>query len=149
MNGTLIAGTALALFLGFTAIVTVWSRRDTLWRHAAVPLLVAGLLVASGAMTEPMGWGKPYALAWRIHGDKLRVRGYKFIRNKAIYVFVDAPNSAAPRLIQIPWRKDIAMLLQKAMRARLLTGADVFLQMDGRTRRVRVEVRTRNRPKKK
>lgn len=98
----------------FAAWLAIWSRRDTIGRHAAVAVFIVGVPIAAAVSVETLGWAKPLWAAYELRGD-FRVIGAKIIVDDVIFAYIDIPSSSEPRAIRIPYSSETASKLQSMM----------------------------------
>lgn len=103
---------AIVCFVGFCALVAVWSRRDLWGRHLAAALFVLGTPAAVLGMVDAQGWAKPLWAAYELNG-KYRVIGTKMVIGQGIYVWLDLPRSLEPRAFSMPWDPQMASKMQE------------------------------------
>ena len=107
----------LALF-AIAAWLTVWSRRDSWVRPAAVVLLLFGMPAIAIAGLQSLGHHRPMSLIWEITSGEYRVLAVKMVQDEAIYIYLDADRSE-PWPVQLPWDNETAKRIQE-----LQEGAD-------------------------
>lgn len=104
-----------ALVLGAYSWALVWSRRDSVLRHVALPAwVILAPALALGSISL-LGWHRPMDLAWYL-SDEYRVLGYKAVADEAIYLYVD--DGGEPMALSIPWDGEKASKLQEMMESR-------------------------------
>jgi hypothetical protein len=109
-----------AVFLVLAAMLTlisVWSRRRLALRAGAVGLLAVTAVVAYTALSDLLSRPKPTGLEF-VHGDtgEAEVLGATLKEGRGIYVWLRLPGLDEPRYYVMPWRRETAEELQKAMR---------------------------------
>ena len=94
-------------------LLSVWSRKDTWLRLTVICVFLLTVPAVTVISSEMLGWHKPIAIAWRLHGLPLRVVNWKFIKDRGIYLYVDM--GGEPRAIVYPWDEDMAKKMQEAI----------------------------------
>lgn len=109
----------LPIFLGLAAIVallaflTIWSRRDTWARPAAVLILLGSIPILAFAYVQSMGFHRPVSLDWFMGKRDLHVLAVKLMQDKAIWLYVDDPERDEPKPLSLPWDDQIADKIAK------------------------------------
>lgn len=91
--------------------VTIWSRRETFIRTAAVMGFMLLTVFIVPMWNETLGWPKPLWGAWQLQGTQT-ILSYKFIPGEAIYLYVDG--SPEPISVVMPWSERAALKIQDA-----------------------------------
>jgi hypothetical protein len=104
---------ALGGILVAAAWLAIWSRRQTMARHVAMLMLVAGLGGVAATGVESAGFPKPIRWAWELNGE-YRVLTAKLVQDTGIYLYVDS-KEMTPRSYSLPWSNEKANQLQKLM----------------------------------
>lgn len=104
---------ALAAILFFLVHATVWSRRGTWARPAAIVILFITLPLFAAAYVESMGFHRPINLAWGLKKAEIQIIGIKLVQDKAIYLYADDPSREEPRPLSLPWSNEVADKLAK------------------------------------
>ena len=100
------------MLLGLT-VATIWSRRNSWVRGAAVIAFVATLPVIAANGFFALSHPAPYQLSI-VPDGKYRVRGVKLVQDKAIYLLLDFGQDA-PRYFSFPWSNKLADEIQRMM----------------------------------
>lgn len=103
---------SVVMLLGL-AVATIWSRKNTWVRGAAVLAFLAGVPVVAGTGFFALSYPASYRLSI-IPDGKYRVRGVKLIQDKAIYLLLDFGQDA-PRYFAFPWSNKLADEIQRIM----------------------------------
>lgn len=106
---------AIVALFGIASWLTVWSRRDTWARPAAVVLFLVAIPVIGGALAESLGRAKPMSIAWEIDSDREYLAlGARMVQDVGIWIWLDT-GDPEPRSYRIPWSNEMANAIQKAM----------------------------------
>lgn len=106
-----------AIFATVTVVIafawlTVWSRRDTSWRHVAVVAAILACPALAAAIVDVLGWHRNIYFDWRLSGDHT-VLAHKAVRGKAVYLYIDTPASVEPHAVYLPWSEKTEKLLEE------------------------------------
>ncbi len=99
-------GVGLAL-----ALTTIWSRRNTWVRGAAVAGWIALMPLVVGSAFFSLSHPAPWMPLVTVPGGEYTVLGAKMVQDVAIYVWLDF-GAAHPRYFALPWNNDTANNLQ-------------------------------------
>lgn len=114
---------ALTILLWLMAVFAIWSRKSSHGRTASWLSFFAMSPAAAGFLVISLGWPTPLLTA---PGGEYDVLGVKMILQRGIYVLLDKGDE--PRYYWLPWNRQMADELQKAMEEKR-EGADVRLTM--------------------
>ncbi len=111
---------ALALLaVGMGAILataTIWSRKNTWVRGAAVAGWVVLMPLVTGAAFFSLGNPAPWVQTINVPGGEYKVLGVKMVQDDAIYVWLDF-GKGHPRYFALPWDNETADRLQALLEA--------------------------------
>lgn len=109
--------TALAV-LGAAVLTTatIWSRRETWVRGAALAGFFVLAPVTGGAVLYALSHPAPYYPAITAPGGEYTVLGVKMVQDEAIYIWLDF-GSDHPRYFALPWNNETANRLQEMLDA--------------------------------
>jgi len=96
------------------AWVTVWSRRQTRWRGAAVLVAVLAVPLTAAAGIEALSYARPLWAMWDMSGQYRVLQG-KLVKDVAIYLYADMADLGEPRSVVLPWSTETAKELQDLM----------------------------------
>lgn len=102
---------AAVLGAGLFASATIWSRKNTWVRGAALAGFFAMAPIIGGAVVFALSNPAPFVLA---PGGEYRVLGVKMVQDEAIYVWLDF-GADHPRYFALPWSNKTADQLQKLL----------------------------------
>lgn len=106
-----------ASLAGFLAVTTIWSRRETWVRGAAVALFMVAVLAASGPAFFALSHPAPLQAVELVTPGKYSVLGLKMIRYQGIYLWIDKETGADhPLYVVLPWDDRVAEKLQELQR---------------------------------
>ena len=111
---TLLAVAVVALFAA-AAHLAIWSRAGTWARPAAVTLFLVGLPLIAAAGVHSLGHHRPINLAWELGKGEYLILGVKMEQDRAIYLYLEAPDRLEPWPLVLPWDNETANEIQKAM----------------------------------
>ena len=111
----ILALVGVVMLLGLT-VATIWSRKNTWVRGAAVAIFMAAVPVIVGVGFSALSHPAPYQLSI-VPDGKYRVRGVKLVQDKAIYLLLDFDQDA-PRYFSFPWSNKLADKIQRMMNQR-------------------------------
>lgn len=104
----------LALVLNLVALFAAWSRMPTRVRGVAVASSLIGAPLAGGLLITAHGWPvRPVPYLAEFPAGKVKILGFSFAPEKAIYVMVE--DSGSPRLFELPWSNKEASQIQRMM----------------------------------
>jgi hypothetical protein len=106
----LLAVAAVSVGIALTT-ATVWSRKNTWVRGAAVAAWIALMPLVAGAAFFSLGHPAPWVQTINVPGGDYRVLGVKMVQDVAIYVWIDF-GAEHPRYFALPWDNDTADKLQ-------------------------------------
>ena len=115
---------AVVTMFGCAAWLAIWSRKDTWARPAAIVLLLAALPTIAAAGVHTLGHHRPINLAWELGRGEYLILGVKMEQDKAIYLYLEAPDRLEPWPLVLPWDNETANEIQKAMDGSEGEGAD-------------------------
>jgi len=101
------------LLVGF--VFSLLPRAGALQRAESAIVFVVLVGMVYGGSIEMLGRPKPLRLEWR-DASNAKVLGANLDEGKAIYVWLQVPNSPEPRSYALPWNMKLALQLQNAMR---------------------------------
>ena len=105
----------LTLGLGsILASATIWSRKDTWMRGAAVVGWLALMPLVAGSAFFSLGHPAPWVQTINVPGGKYRVIGVKMVQDVAIYVWLDF-GGGYPRYFALPWSNTTADKIQELL----------------------------------
>jgi hypothetical protein len=93
------------------ASATIWSRKNTWVRGAAVAGWVVLVPLVAGSTFLSLGHPAPWVQAVTVPGGEYRVLGVKMVQDIAIYVWLDFGKDH-PRYFALPWDNTTADRLQ-------------------------------------
>ncbi len=106
--------------LGMTtllAVMVIWARRRFMVRLAALLALTATLAVDYLALNDLLSRPKPIGNELFAHqAEEAQVIAATLAEGKAIYLLLRLADIAEPRYYAMPWQRDTAEQLQRAMR---------------------------------
>lgn len=109
-----LAATVLAVALGFVA---VWAPRRPLVKFGATGLVLAFVPLGWLAFSELLSKPKPVALEWwAARADEATVLGSIMREGRGIYLWLQLAEFDEPRAYVLPWSRELAEQLQKALR---------------------------------
>lgn len=104
---------ALAIAVGLTT-ATIWSRRQTAMRGAALAALLVLMPAIAGVGFFAMSHPAPWLQTVTVPGGKHTVLGVKMVQGVAIYVWLDFGREH-PRYFALPWSNATANQMQDLM----------------------------------
>jgi hypothetical protein len=108
-----LVATALAVGLGFIAI---WAPRQPLIKFAATGLALAFVPLAWMAFADLLSRPKPVALEWwAAQAEEATVLGSSMREGQGIYLWLQLAGFDEPRAYVLPWSRELAEQLQKAL----------------------------------
>jgi len=108
-----VAATVLAVGLGFVAI---WAPRRPLVKFAATGLALAFVPVGYVALADLLSRPKPVTLEWwAARADEATVLGSTMREGRGIYLWLQLAGFDEPRAYVLPWSRELAEQLQKAL----------------------------------
>lgn len=113
----------VAMLLGLAG-ATIWSRKNTWVRGAAVLVFIATLPAIAATGFFALSYPSPYQMSIIPEG-KYRVRGVKLVQDKAIYLLLDFGQDA-PRYFSFPWSNKLADEIQRMMNRQRQRGRSGF-----------------------
>ncbi len=103
--------------LGFLASITVWSPRRLGVKLVALGTTILFLPLSYLAFAELLSKPKPVALEWWLSAaDEATVLGSTMEEGRGIYLWLQLAGLEEPRAYVLPWDRELAEQLQKAMR---------------------------------
>lgn len=93
---------------------TIWSRKETWVRGAAVAGFFALAPVIGGAALYALSHPAPYYPAITAPGGEYTVLGVKMVQDEAIYIWLDF-GAEHPRYFALPWDNEMANRLQEML----------------------------------
>ena len=96
------------------AWMTIWSRRQSPMRPAAVVLAIASTPLIAAASFEALSYPRPLWAMWDMQGE-YRVLGAKLVQNSGIYLYVEMADATEPRSVVLPWNTEQARKVQDLM----------------------------------
>ena len=106
-----------AALAGSLAVATIWSRKETWVRGAAVALFVVAILAASGPAFFALSHPAPLQAVELVTPGKYSVLGLKMIRYQGIYLWIDKQAGADhPLYVVLLWDDRVAEKLQDLQR---------------------------------
>lgn len=107
----------LAVGLGAAlASATIWSRKNTWVRSAAVASWLALLPLVTGTTFFSLGNPAPWVQTINVPGGNYLVLGVKMVQDVAIYVWLDF-GADHPRYFALPWNNETADKMQEMLDA--------------------------------
>lgn len=106
-----------AIAAAILANIGIWSPRANWLKVSAIVVTALFLPLGYGSISELMSRPKPVSLEWaRRSLPEARLIGASLQEGKAIYIWIQTPESSEPRAYQLPWNKETAKQLQRAQR---------------------------------
>ncbi len=103
---------SLAVVMGASlALATVWSRKNSWVRGAAVASWLVLMPLVIGSSFFSLGHPAPWVQTINVPGGKYRVLGVKMVQDVAIYVWLDF-GADYPRYFALPWDNATADKMQ-------------------------------------
>ena len=118
---------SILLAAGLT-YATIWSRRKTWMRAAAVTAFLALLPVSVGVGMFAMSFPAPQIMMKMLPGGKYHVLHVKMRYGEAIFLLMDV-GEATPRFFSLPWNDEVAKRLQGMLdKQRVGEGGRIYLK---------------------
>lgn len=106
-----------AIAAALLANIGIWSPRNGWMKISAIVITTLFLPLAYGSISELMSRPKPVSLEWaRRAMPEAQLIGASLHEGKAIYIWLQTPESPEPRAYELPWSKETAKQLQEAQR---------------------------------
>ncbi len=119
----------LAVALGASlASATIWSRKNSWVRGAAVAGWLALMPLVVGSAFFSLGHPAPWVQAVNVPGGKYMVLGVKMVQDVAIYVWIDF-GAEHPRYFALPWDNATADDLQGLLDRQRRGGGDFEMEI--------------------
>lgn len=119
--------TEVAVALG---LVAVWAPRRPLVKFAATGLVLAFVPLAYAALAELLGRPKPVVLEWwTARVEEATVLGAVMQEGRGIYFWLQLPEFEEPRSYVLPWSRELAEQLQKALAAAKQNDTEVRMRL--------------------
>lgn len=107
-----------AIAAAILANIGIWSPRNGWLKMSAIAVTALFLPLAYGSISELLSRPKPVSLEWaRRAMPEAQLIGASLQEGKAIYIWLQTPDSPEPRAYELPWSKETAKQLQRAQRA--------------------------------
>lgn len=108
-----VVATVMAVALG---LVAVWAPRRPLVKFAATGLALAFVPLGYVALAELLSKPKPVALEWwAARAEEATVLGSTMREGRGIYLWLQLAEFEEPRSYVLPWNRELAEQLQKAL----------------------------------
>lgn len=108
-----VLATVTAVALG---LVAVWAPRRPTIKFAATGLALAFVPLAYAALAELLSKPKPVALEWwAARAEEATVLGSTMREGRGIYLWLQLAEFEEPRSYVLPWNRELAEQLQKAL----------------------------------
>lgn len=121
---------AFVLVGALLALITVWARRGLWLRAGAVGLFALLAAMQFASLVDLLSRPKPAGLEfWSSATEEALVMAAKIDEGRAIYVWLKLPGIREPRYYELPWSREAAIDLQKAMRAAGQHGSQIVLRL--------------------
>ena len=112
-----IAALVSASMAASLALTTIWSRRETWVRGAAVALFMSAIMSAYAPAFFALSHPAPLQAVEMVTPGKYSVLGMKMIRDQGIYLWIDKEEGADhPLYTVLPWNDRLAEKLQELQR---------------------------------
>ena len=109
--------TITAGLAGLLATISIWSRRRSWIRAAALATAILFLPLAYASYASLLSKPKPVALEWWLEGaDEATVLSSSIQEDVGIFLWLQLAETAVPRAYVLPWNRDLAEQLQEAAR---------------------------------
>lgn len=106
-----------AIAAAILANIGIWSPRAGWVKISAIVVTALFLPLSYGSISELLSRPKPVSMEWaRRAMPEAQLIGASLQEGKAIYIWLQTPESAEPRAYQLPWSKETAKQLQEAQR---------------------------------
>lgn len=106
-----------ASMAGSLTLTTIWSRRETWVRGAAVALFMSAIMSAYAPAFFALSHPAPLQAVEMVTPGKYSVLGMKMIRDQGIYLWIDKAEGADhPLYTVLPWDDRLAEKLQELQR---------------------------------
>jgi hypothetical protein len=106
-----------AIAAALLANIGIWSPRNGWVKISAIVVTALFLPLAYGSVSELLSRPKPASLEWaRRAMPEAQLIGASLHEGKAIYIWLQTPESPEPRAYELPWSKEAAKQLQEAQR---------------------------------
>lgn len=115
MTEWIVLSLALVGMVSVFTIGTIWSRRETWIRLAAVVGFVLIIPYVAVVTASSLGFPRPYIPEITIPAGDHDVLGGKIVRDEGIYVLFALQGHIKPRYYALPWDKDTANKFQRMM----------------------------------
>jgi hypothetical protein len=107
----------MAVAAALLANIGIWSPRDGWVKISAIVLTAMFLPLGYGSISELLSRPKPVSMEWaRRAMPEAKLIGASLQEGKAIYIWLQTPESSEPRAYRLPWSKETAKQLQRAQR---------------------------------
>ena len=97
-------------------MATLWSRRETWVRGAAVALFMAAVMSAAAPAFFALSHPAPLMAVEMVTPGKYAVLSMKMIRHQGIYLWIDKAEADYPLYTVLPWDDRLAEKLQELQR---------------------------------
>lgn len=105
------------LLAGSLAVATIWSRKETWMRGAAVAVFLAAIPAVSAPAFFALSHPAPLQAVEMVTPGKYSVLSMKLIRHQGIYLWIDKAEGADhPLYVVLPWDDRTAEQLQELQR---------------------------------
>lgn len=122
--------TGALVLAGLMTSISIWAPRRALVRIAAVTVAVLFLPLGYASLVDLLSRPKPVHLEWlNKTAPEATVLGSSFNEGKAIYVWLQMPDSDEPRAYALPWSRELAQQLQDAQRSAESNGTGVRMRL--------------------
>lgn len=124
-----IAALVSASLAASLALTTIWSRRETWVRGAAVALFMSAIMSAYAPAFFALSHPAPLQAVEMVTPGKYSVLGMKMIRDQGIYLWIDKAESDHPLYTVLPWSDRMAEKLQELQRQAKRRGAPFGMEV--------------------
>lgn len=106
-----------AIAAAILANIGIWSPRNGWLKISAIVVTALFLPLSYGSISELLSRPKPISMEWaRRTMPEARLIAASLQEGKAIYIWLQTPDTPEPRAYQLPWNKETAKQLQRAQR---------------------------------
>jgi hypothetical protein len=106
-----------AVLATILANIGIWSPRGAWLKISAIAVAALFLPLTYGSISELLSRPKPVSLEWtRRTMPEAKLISASLQEGKAIYLWLQTPESPQPRAYELPWNKELAKQLQAAQR---------------------------------